>query len=103
MHPKSSVIAPQTFLPKAKFSTIDVHIHNYPEQTEGISPKEALAEWVNIQEEVGIETSVLLTGATGEEFDRLVEMYLTPYPGRFQTAVSPETTDICRAPAHQLD
>jgi predicted TIM-barrel fold metal-dependent hydrolase len=92
--PKSSVIADKTFLPKAKFSTIDVHIHHYPEQSEGISPEEALAEWVKTQEEVGIETSVLLSGATGEEFDRLVEMYLTPYPDRFLLFCGVETSNM---------
>src|SRR5690606_9280517 len=30
------------------------------------------------------ETSVVLTGATGAEFDRLVEMYLKPYPEQFR-------------------
>ena len=88
------MIAAHTFLPKAKFSAIDVHIHNYPEQEEGNSPREALAEWVKTQEELGIETSVLLTGATGEEFDRLVEMYIKPYPDRFQLYCGIEMTDI---------
>lgn len=92
--PKSSVIAQKTFLPKAKFSAIDVHIHNYPEDAGGNTPEKDLAEWVKTMEEVGIETSVVLTGATGEDFDRMVEMYLKPYPNRFQLYCGVESKDI---------
>src|SRR5690606_28203171 len=46
--------------------------------------EKALADWVKVQEEVGIETSVILTGATGDEFDDLAELYLKQYPGKFQ-------------------
>ena len=83
--PRSSMIANKTFVPKARYPTIDVHVHSYyPEVKEGKKPEEALADWVKTQEEVGIETSVVLTGATGAEFDRLVEMFLKPYPEQFQ-------------------
>lgn len=83
--PKSSIVAEETFIPKAMFPVIDVHVHpGYPEEVEGKSFKEALAQWVKIQKEVGVKTSVVLTGATGEEFDELVEIYLKPYPEQFQ-------------------
>lgn len=91
--PISSVKVPETFVPKARYPVIDVHLHNYPERSEG-NASENLSEWIRVMDEVGIETSVLLTGATGEEFDRLVEMYLKPYPGRFQLYCGLESTGI---------
>src|SRR5690606_10791492 len=82
--PKSSIIAKETFVPKAKFPVVDVHAHNYPKPVEGKSPEEAVAEWVKTQEEVGIATSVILGSATGADFDNMVKLYLEPYPDRFQ-------------------
>lgn len=93
--PKSSIVAEETFIPKAMFPVIDVHVHPYyPEQVEGKGFKEALAQWVQIQKEVGVKTSVVLTGATGEEFDKLVEIYLEPYPEQFQLYCGVLGTDI---------
>lgn len=91
--PKTSVVVPETFVPEARFPVIDAHIHNYPESTEG-DASENLAGWVETMDEVGIETSVLMTVATGEEFDRLADMYLKPYPGRFQLYCGLENTAI---------
>lgn len=93
--PTSSVIVPETFVTTARYPAIDVHIHNYPERGEGDS-MEKLARWVKTMDEVGVKTSVLLTGATGEAFDRLVKMYLEPYPDRFQLYCGVETTNIHR-------
>jgi uncharacterized protein len=45
-------------------------------------------------DEVGVETSVVMTGATGDEFDRLADMYLKPYPGRFQLYCGLESRGI---------
>lgn len=92
--PISSIVAEKTFVPKAMFPVIDVNIRNNPEAQKEKSPEEALADWVKTQEEVGVETSVLLTKATGAEFDRLVELYLKPYPDRFQLYCGLETTDM---------
>lgn len=92
--PRSSVVTQETFIPKAKYPVIDVHVHNYPERVQGKTREAALADWVKTQEEVGIEISVILTGATGAEFDRLVEMYLEPYPDRFQLYCGVERSDI---------
>lgn len=91
--PKTSVVLPETFVPEARFPVIDVHIHNYPESTEG-NASENLARWVETMDEVGVETSVLMTGVTGEEFDRLAEMYLETYPGKFQLYCGLENTGI---------
>lgn len=86
--PKSSLVVTETSVPKAKYAVIDVHSHinaKTPEQVQ---------EWVRTMDEVGIEMSVVLTGATGEEFDRLVDLYLKPYPGRFQLFCGIDTRDI---------
>ena len=92
--PRSSVVAEKTFLPKAKFAAIDVHVHNYPARAEGKKAQNALVEWVNTQREAGIHTSVVLTGATGDEFDQLAEFYLGAFPDQFQLYCGVEQTDI---------
>ena len=93
--PKSSVVAEDTFIPKAKFPVIDVHVHHYyTEEDKSKDPKEALAEWVRTQEETGVERTVVLTGATGDDFDKIVEMFVEPYPDRFQLYCGIESTDI---------
>lgn len=95
--PRSTVVSEETFVPKAKYPVIDVHIHNYPAREESGSPEEHLSRWVETMDEVGVETSVVLTGATGKEFDQLTELYLTPYPDRFQLYCGIETDGIEQA------
>lgn len=92
--PRSSVIAPQTFIPKAKFPVIDIHLHHYPAQEKGKRPKEALEDWIKTMDEVGIEKSVILTVATGSQFDMMVDFYLNSYPDRFQLFCGVEKNDI---------
>jgi predicted TIM-barrel fold metal-dependent hydrolase len=55
---------------------------------------EEIAEWVRTMDEVGIETTVILTGATGAEFDKLAGLYLKPHPGRFQLYCGIERSGI---------
>ncbi len=86
--PKTSVVVPATSVPKAKYPAIDVHAH-----VNARSPAE-VAAWVKTMDEVGIEMTVVLTGATGAQFDQLVEMYLKPYPTRFQLWCGVTTADI---------
>jgi predicted TIM-barrel fold metal-dependent hydrolase len=76
--PQSSIVAPETFVAKARTPVIDVHAHvnaNTPEQVKA---------WVQTMDEVGIQTTIILTGATGPRFDKLADLYLKPYPTRFQ-------------------
>lgn len=87
--PASSVVTPETVIPKAKFPAIDAHAHASNART----PAE-VAEWVRIMDEVGIELSVVLTSATGEAFDQLAELYLKKYPTRFQLYCGVLNTDI---------
>jgi uncharacterized protein len=82
--PRSSVVNQKTLVPKARFSVIDVHAHNYAGRAEGKDPKTALSEWVSTQRDAGISKSVILTSATGNEFDQLAAMYLDAFPDQFQ-------------------
>ncbi|HLR30914.1 MAG TPA: hypothetical protein VK074_00390, partial [Fodinibius sp.] len=52
--PRSTIASEETFVPKARFPVIDVHIHDYAGRAEERSPQEALAGWVETMNEVGI-------------------------------------------------
>ena len=86
--PKPSLIVPETSVPKARYPAVDIHTH-----VTARTPEE-VREWVRTMDEVGIETSVVLTGATGAEFDKLADLYLKPYPTRFQLYCGLERRDI---------
>ncbi len=86
--PRTSVVVPETFVAKAKYPAIDVHAH-----VNARTPEEVTA-WVKTMDEVGIARTIILTGATGAEFDKLVDLYLKPYPTRFQLWCGIDTTDI---------
>ncbi len=86
--PKSSLVVAETSVQKAKYPAIDVHAHinaKTPEQ---------VRQWVRTMDEVGIERTVILTGATGADFDKLVDLYLKPYPNRFLLYCGLDTHDI---------
>ncbi len=89
--PASSLVVPRTPIVKAKFPVIDVHTH--PSQC-GIKTPEDVADWVRTMDEQGIEMSVVFTGATGEKFDQLAELFLSKYPKRFQVYCSFDTSNI---------
>ncbi len=89
--PKSSVVERETFLAKARFPVIDAHAH-----VNAKTPAE-VEEWVRTMDEVGVETTIILTGATGAKFDQLVELYLKPYPKRFQLFCGMDTSHFEQA------
>jgi predicted TIM-barrel fold metal-dependent hydrolase len=68
---------PVTTVPKARHLAIDMHSHPEAKTPEDVD------RWVEVMDEVGIEKTVLLTGAHGAEFDRLVELY-SRHPTRFE-------------------
>jgi uncharacterized protein len=68
---------PVTTVRKARYPAIDMHAHPWAK-----TPEEVL-RWVETMDEVGVLKTVLLTGAHGTEFDRLVELY-SRYPNRFE-------------------
>jgi uncharacterized protein len=88
--PESSLVVPQTNITKARFPVIDVHTHT---GQASIRTSEDVALWVKTMDDVGIETSVVFTGATGAEFDRQVQLF-KPYAKRFQLWCSLEGGDI---------
>src|SRR5262249_11748560 len=79
---------PEHHPPKARYPAIDVHSHVY------VKTPQEVASWVRTMDEAGVQTTVILSGATGAEFDRLVDLFLKPYPGRFQLYCGVETKDI---------
>ena len=87
-HPDSSLVAPVTDAVKARFEVIDAHSHTYAK-----TPAE-VARWVRLMDAAGVETTLILTGATGQRFDDLVALYLKPYPTRFQIYCGLDTAHI---------
>ncbi len=75
--PQSSLVVARTATPKARYPVIDVHAHVYARTPEEV------AEWVGVMDQVGVEKTVILTGAVGDRFDAAVKLYLEPYPERF--------------------
>ena len=75
--PRSLYKIPVTNVPKAKFPIIDMHSHPYARTSEEI------AEWVRNMDEVGITKTIILSGATGQEFDDIYRKYAV-YPDRFE-------------------
>ncbi|HEX8985370.1 MAG TPA: amidohydrolase family protein, partial [Bryobacteraceae bacterium] len=75
--PVSIYKIPKTKVTRAKFSIIDMHSHDYAKSDADV------ARWVAVMDKVGIETTVILSGATGAEFNAIVRKY-SKYPGRFE-------------------
>src|SRR2546429_125464 len=75
--PKSLHKIPISEVSRAKFPIIDMHSHAYAKTPEEIG------EWVRNMDEVGIEKTIILTGATGQEFDDVHRKYAV-YPDRFE-------------------
>src|SRR6185295_15539486 len=66
--PKSNLVVPEHHPAKAKFPAIDVHVHPAAR-----TPQE-VAELVKTMDQTGVETAILLSGAVGQNFDRLVDL-----------------------------
>jgi len=75
--PVSNLVVAEHKPTRAKFPVIDVHVH-----PAGQTPQD-VASLVKTMDETNVEVAVLLTGAVGQAFDRLVDLYLKPYPNRF--------------------
>jgi predicted TIM-barrel fold metal-dependent hydrolase len=68
---------PVTKIEKAHYPVIDMHSHAYAKTPEDVD------RWVKVMDEVGVEKTVVLTGATGAEFDRVAGLY-SRHPTRFE-------------------
>ncbi|HSY91023.1 MAG TPA: amidohydrolase family protein [Candidatus Binatus sp.] len=75
--PTSIYKIPVTEIAKAKFPIIDMHSHPYAKTAAEID------EWVRTMDEVGVEKTIILTMATGPEFDEIYRKY-AKHPERFE-------------------
>jgi len=89
--PDSSLVVPRTEIRKARFPVIDVHTHA---SMNGIRTPDDVASWVRTMDAVGVEKSVVFTGATGAGFDRLAALFLGPHRDRFQLYCGLNTAGI---------
>jgi len=75
--PQSIYKIPVTQIPKAKFPVIDMHSHPYAKTAQEID------RWVRTMDEVGVTKTIILTRATGAEFDAIQKNY-SRHPERFE-------------------
>jgi uncharacterized protein len=75
--PRSIYKVPVTRVDKAKFPIIDMHSHPYAKTAAEIE------QWVRTMDEVGVEKTMILTMATGAEFDEIARKY-SKFPERFE-------------------
>jgi uncharacterized protein len=75
--PRSIYKIPVTRIEKAKYPIIDMHSHPYAKTSQEITT------WLKNMDEVGVEKTMILTMATGQEFDEINRKY-SPHPDRFE-------------------
>jgi predicted TIM-barrel fold metal-dependent hydrolase len=75
--PVSIYKIPVTQIEKAKHPIIDMHSHPYAKTSQQID------EWLKNMDEVGIQKTMILTMATGPEFDDIYKKY-SVHPDRFE-------------------
>lgn len=74
--PRSIFKIPETRVEKARYPVIDIHSHDY-------APVDAAVDrWVETMDAVGIERTVIMTGATGARFDQIMARF-NRHPKRF--------------------
>src|SRR5436190_1402969 len=71
--PHSIFKIPETRIDKAKYPVIDMHTHDYAD----------VDKWLQTMDQVGLERSIILSGATGSKFDQILTKY-RKYPTRFE-------------------
>ncbi|MCF7972990.1 MAG: amidohydrolase [Phycisphaerae bacterium] len=74
--PQSIYQIPQTSVTRARFPIIDMHTHPYAK-----TPAQ-VADWVKTMDAVGIDKCIVLTYATGTDFDAIYAQYAA-FPERF--------------------
>jgi len=75
--PRSIFEVPVTRVEKARFPVIDVHSHPY------VQTPSQVEQWIRNMDEVGIEKSIIMVGATGKTFDDAVALF-GKHPERFE-------------------
>ena len=74
---QSRLVVPVTPVQRFASPVVDAHSHAYRKDADDI------AAWVRLQDEMGVRTSFILTGATGEKFRQLAAQHAKAHPGRF--------------------
>jgi predicted TIM-barrel fold metal-dependent hydrolase len=74
--PHSIFKIPETRVEKARYPVIDMHSHNYAATAADVD------RWVRTMDDVGLERTVILSGAVGSRFDEAAEKF-GKYPDRF--------------------
>ena len=75
--PQSIFRVPVTKITKAKYSVLDMHSHDFAKTDEQV------AQWVKTMDRAGIEKTIILSGATGAQFDSIYSKY-AKYVDRFE-------------------
>jgi predicted TIM-barrel fold metal-dependent hydrolase len=75
--PSSIYKTPRTRVEKARFPVIDMHSHAYARNAREVD------QWVKTMDAVGLTRSVVLSGATGKEFDDAKALHAR-HPSRFE-------------------
>jgi len=74
--PRSIFNIPETRVEKARYPVIDMHSHDYARTNADVD------RWVRTMDAVGLERTVILSGATGARFDAVLAKY-GRHPTRF--------------------
>jgi len=74
--PRSIFKIPETRVEKARYPIIDVHSHDYARTDADVE------RWVRTMDEVNLERTIILSGATGARFDAVTAKY-GKHPKRF--------------------
>ncbi|MEZ5355086.1 MAG: amidohydrolase family protein [Bryobacteraceae bacterium] len=77
--PESSLVVEEHHPAKARFLAIDVHTHTSMNNIRAAADVDA---WVKTMDEVGVDRSIVFTGAVGADFDRQVALFAS-HPKRF--------------------
>ena len=85
---RSRLVVPVTDVKRFASAVTDAHSHAYAKDAA------AIAEWVRLKDDVGVRTSFVLTGATGDTFRELSARYAQAHPGRFVMFAGFEKTGI---------
>jgi predicted TIM-barrel fold metal-dependent hydrolase len=78
---------PVTAVEKARAAAIDMHSHAYAKTPEDVD------RWVKVMDAVGVEKTVVLTGAYGADFDEVKALY-SRHPTRFELWCGFDYTDF---------
>lgn len=76
-HPKSIFKVPESRVTKARYPAIDMHSHDYASTDADVD------RWVAAMDEVGLQKTIILSGATGARFDAILQKY-GQHPHRFE-------------------